>query len=442
MQRTLLASLLCLGISAAQAAAPPAKDRTVIVISLDGFPAYMFQRSDLPAPTLRGLMARGSYASGMQPVNPSVTWPNHTTLVSGVTPAEHHVIVNREIESTGAWPPVRVNPDAEKSHMVHAETLYDAAHQAGLTTAQVDWVAINNAPTITWAFPEFLTSPLQQEMISKSALTADDLQGFRSKSIVFRDEIWTRAAAYLLREHKPNLLLFHLLTLDSVSHTYAPGTLAAYTAIGFLDRCIAQLMAAVQEAGMEKTTTIFVVSDHGFEKVPKQIMPGAVLSAAGLGSQDVFCISEGGSLMIYVDKAKASELLPKAQEAFEKAEGVTRVAASKDFAALGLPQPATDPQMPDLIAYAKPGYGFGSPKMSEGPAIKLLNAPIGSHGYLNTDPEMKAIFIAAGFGIRQGVALGEIRNLSVAPTIAKLLGVKLPAAREPTLESILEPNAQ
>jgi hypothetical protein len=140
--------LLSIGLpySLTAAVAVPAKDRTVIVISLDGFPAYMFQRPDLPAPNLRRLMAEGSYADAMQPVNPVITWPNHTTMVTGVPPSGHRVLVNGEIERTGSWPPVRVNPDADKSHMVHAETLYDIAYKAGLTTAQIDWVAINNGP--------------------------------------------------------------------------------------------------------------------------------------------------------------------------------------------------------------------------------------------------------------------------------------------------------
>ena len=68
---------------------------------------------------------------------------------------EHGLLVNGTIVPTGAWPPVKVDPTVDKVKMVHVPTVYDAAHQAGLTTAQIDWVAINNAPTITWAFTEW-----------------------------------------------------------------------------------------------------------------------------------------------------------------------------------------------------------------------------------------------------------------------------------------------
>src|SRR3990172_9357997 len=64
----------------------PAKDRIVVVISLDGFPAYAFEDPALPTPTLRRLAREGAMAEGMKVSNPSVTWPNHTSMVTGVQP--------------------------------------------------------------------------------------------------------------------------------------------------------------------------------------------------------------------------------------------------------------------------------------------------------------------------------------------------------------------
>jgi predicted AlkP superfamily pyrophosphatase or phosphodiesterase len=278
-------------------------------------------------------------------------------------------------------------------------------------------------------------------MVSKHVISADELDKFKSRSIVSRDEIWTRAATYLVREHKPNLLLLHFLTLDSVSHRYAPGTLAAYAAIGFLDQCVGRVVAAVHEAGMDSKTSIVVVSDHGFGKTKQQIMPSLISNSHGVSSQDVSYIPEGGSLMIYLNKQKAAALLPKVREAFEHTEGVASVAGADQFPQLGLPVPSADPQMPDLIAYAKTDYGFGSPKVTDGPSIKHLDAPVGNHAYLNSDEEMNAIFIATGYGIKPGVKLGKINNLSVAPTLAKLLGVPLPHAKQPALDAILNIGA-
>ena len=93
---SLLACFLSIPFSAsAQLAAVPPKDRMVLVISLDGFPAYDLENPKLPIPTLRQLAAAGSSSKRMQPVNPTVTWPNHTTLVTGLHPVDHGEIVGR-----------------------------------------------------------------------------------------------------------------------------------------------------------------------------------------------------------------------------------------------------------------------------------------------------------------------------------------------------------
>ena len=107
---------------------------------------------------------------------------------------------------------------------MHGRTLYDAAHEKGLTTAQVDWVAILNAPSITWEFPERPDPKggIAQEAVKAGILSQADLEGFASKNILWRDRIWTMAAAHIIRQHRPNLMLFHLLNLDSTQHRYGP----------------------------------------------------------------------------------------------------------------------------------------------------------------------------------------------------------------------------
>src|SRR5438067_2448224 len=70
------------------------KNRHVIVVSLDGFPAHTLRDTNVPFPVLRRLMAEGASAEAMKPVNPTVTWPNHTAIVSGVNVAAHGVIYN------------------------------------------------------------------------------------------------------------------------------------------------------------------------------------------------------------------------------------------------------------------------------------------------------------------------------------------------------------
>ena len=410
----------------------PAKERMVIVISLDGFPAYALDDPKLPIPTLRGLMRNGMSAR-MATVNPTVTWPNHTSMVTGVRADEHGLLANGTISRTGTWPPVKVDPTIGKEKMVHVPTVYDAAYQAGLTTAQVDWVAINNAPTITWAFSEWASpdGPVEREMIGKEVIAASDIEAFDKSNILFRDQIWTRAAVYLISEHQPNLLLFHLLSLDSVHHQFGPNTLAATAAFAFLDSCVARVVEAVGAAGMTERTTFFVVSDHGFKRFTNQIRPSVALAAAGLSGK-AYVLAEGGTAYVYFDQPQAAEVTPKVTQALAGTVGIDRIIGPDGFAALGLPQPDKDPQMYQLLLTAKDGYAFSG--ATGGPVTAAVPQQGGSHGYLSSDPDMDAIFIVSGYGVRSrakldGVKLEKVANIDVASTIAKLLGVALPAAK-------------
>lgn len=404
----------------------------VILISLDGFPSYALKDPKLPIPTLRKLIAAGTSAP-MLGINPTVTWPNHTAMVTGVRADEHGLLANGTIKRTGTWPPVKVDPMVVKEQMVKAPTIYDVAHRAGRTTAHVDWVAIEKAPTITWAFREWagLDGPLEQEMVKDGALTADDLESFSRANIVFRDQIWTKAGEYLIRKHQPDLLLFHLLTGDSEQHAYGPDTLAARTAFAFLDSCVEKLVAAVEAAGMADRTTFLIVSDHGFKAYTKQIKPNAALKAAGLDKQ-VFVLPEGGTAFVYMEPiSDAAKLVPLVRKALEGVEGIDRIAGVEDYPALGLPHPDKDPQFGHLLLAAKDGYSFSG--ATGGPVTAEVPQQGGSHGYLASESDMNPVFIASGYGVRKGVQLGTVSNIDIAPTIAKLLGLTIPSAKGKTL---------
>ena len=425
--RSLQAALLLLPLSFFAAAQAPAARPKVVVISLDGFPAYALDDPKLPIPTLRKLMRNG-ISGPMTAINPTVTWPNHTTMVTGVHADEHGLLANGTITATGSWPPVKVEPLIEKDKMVHVPTVYDAVHKAGMTTAQVDWVAINKASSINWAFEEWATAdgPLEREMIAKGAIAAADLENFTKANIVFRDQIWTKAGEFLIKEHKPDLLLLHLLSLDSGHHQYGPNSLAGRTAMAFLDGCVEKLVTAVREAGLESRTTFLIVSDHGFKAYTKQIHPANALKAAGLDTK-VFVLPEGGTAFVYINKAQAGELIPKVLEALKSVEGISKIIGADEYAALGLPRPEQDPQFGQLLLAAKDGYSFAG--ATGGPVTAAVPQVGGSHGYLASESDMNPIFIASGYGVRAGGKVGIVSNLDIAPTIAKLLGVSLPTAK-------------
>lgn len=434
--------LLCASVAGAQT---PRRDRHVILISLDGFSAYALNDPAIPLPTLRALARDGVMATSMTPVNPTVTWPNHTTLVTGVLPAQHGLLFNglptrAAAGSTGPY--IRVEPYVDKTTLVTAPTVYDAAHAAGLTTAEVDWVAIQNAPTITYAFPEYRKTQgaIAEAMITAGVMTADELELFGKAPITFRDEIWTRAGEYLIRTHKPNLLLFHLLTTDSMQHQTGARSLGAQTSLVLADKQVKRLVDACRDAGILDRTTFVIVSDHGFKLVKQRVRPNVLLKNAGLGDK-AWTVSEGGTALIYLTpagQADRQQTLEAIRTLFASADGVSEVIMPSELEARGYPSPSKMDRMAEVVIAARDGVSFLG--ATEGPAIDDVpaGADRGSHGYLNTDPDIQAIFIASGAGVRKGASLGVVSNLDVAPTIAQWLGISLPSAAGRPLTAIIE----
>ena len=347
--------------------------------------------------------------------------------------------MNGKITRTGAWPPVKIEPWIPKEQMVRAMTVYDAAHNAGLTTAQVDWVAIKSAPSITWEFPELpaVDGTIEREMIARREVDAATIQQFTKNNILRRDEVWTDAAVHIFREHQPDLLLYHLLTLDSVHHTYGPKSLAATAAIAFVDGCVGRVMDAVRAAGLEQSTAVIVVSDHGFKAVKNHINLAAAIAEAGLRDQ-AYALPEGGFAMVYVKREGAPQTVAALRLKLAAVDGVAEIAGPERYAALGLPDPASDQQMGDLFLLPKAGYAFAAG--SGGPVTSPTASTGGAHGYINTDPDLDAIFIASGSGIRSSMVVDRVHNYDVAPTIAELLGIRMPAGIQgKTIAEILAP---
>src|ERR1700733_701825 len=121
-----LASILALLLAQSLSA----QDRHVVVISLDGFPASVLRDPNVPFPVLRKLAREGAIADGMRPVNPTVTWPNHTAIISGVGPAQNGVLYNGLPVRNGDGKSLKIEPWIDKKELVLAPTVADAAHEA------------------------------------------------------------------------------------------------------------------------------------------------------------------------------------------------------------------------------------------------------------------------------------------------------------------------
>ncbi|MGZ4971956.1 MAG: alkaline phosphatase family protein, partial [Limisphaerales bacterium] len=108
---------------------------------------------------------------------------------------------------------------------------------------------------------------VEQSRPCRCALTAEQIQKYEDSSQAWQDQIWTDAAVRILEEHKPNLLMFHLLGLDDANHEYGPMSHASLTAMALLDSRVKRIIDVIEQQGLSSSTTIIVVSDHGFRRV-------------------------------------------------------------------------------------------------------------------------------------------------------------------------------
>lgn len=416
----------------------------VILITIDGLAAYYLKDPKAPIPTIRKLMAEGAVTEGMRVANPAITWPNHTTLVTGVRPAKHSVLFNGVLVRPGPGKAVRVDGAKNQSDLVAVPTIFDQLHRAGYRTADINWPCTRGSRSLDDSFPDvpdqvsYMTPRLRDELIAAGWLEGTNDATFKVQSAPVRDRIWTEAAAHVIRERRPNFMLIHMLVTDSTQHKYGPQSPAAYAAIALADAQLADILRAIDAAGIREKTTLFVTADHGFETALKIINPNVAFRKAGLLQATATptlqqaraqIVSEGGIAMVYftnpetlsADRAKVIELM-RAQE------GIADILTPDTFAALGLPDPAKNPQMADLILVAKDGYAFNNEARGEDvvTTVTLEMGNQGHHGFLSSNPKMNASLVVWGRGIKKGARLGLIENVDVAPTMARLLGHTLP----------------
>jgi predicted AlkP superfamily pyrophosphatase or phosphodiesterase len=429
-----------------QATAAP--DHRVVVITIDGFPAYLLDDPQASLPVLRGLRDSGvAAAGGMRVSNPSVTWPNHTTLMTGVHPEQHGVLFNGVLERGGRGMPVRVVSAKDQQDLVRVPLLFDVLKQAGRTSAAINWPCTRGSTALEDNFPDVpeslrSTTPRLKEELAQKGL----LQRFERGGGVVRDEVWTEAACQVIRARKPQLLVLHLLNLDSTHHNYGPRSGPGYTASALTDALVGRVLHALDEAGVRDRTTVFVVADHGFAAVTKTLRPNAVLRREGfltaegnrVTSARVMVVPEGGIGMVYLtDPETAGRDREAVRRLFQHEEGIAAVLEANAFDRLHLPQPSGHPGMADLILAAKDGYAI-SGEVTGDRFLVPNEHTTGAHGYLSSETKMNALFLASGAGITKApTEIGTIDNIDVAPTVARLLGVSLNPVSGRVLTEIL-----
>ena len=273
----LLLAALCTALAVFAQQRPAPVGNHVVIITLDGFPGWALEDAYLPVPNLRRLAANGALAAGMRPVNPTVTWPNHTSLVTGVTPAKHGVLFNGTLVRDLGVPP-RVEPWRDKKDMVHAPTLYDLVHDRGMTAAQVDWVAILNAPSIDWEFPERPERPetkpgVVREMVNGRTIVSEGRRRLRQpEHRLARRRVDGRSGSHS-PQHRPEPAALPSAALDSIQHRYGPRTPAAMITMA---RSTHRLAAPEDDRRCRhdgERRRCSSLSDHGFKAVKQHVLP-------------------------------------------------------------------------------------------------------------------------------------------------------------------------
>jgi arylsulfatase A-like enzyme len=141
--------------------------------------------------------------------------------------------------------------------------------------------------------------------------------------------------------------------------------------------------------------------------------------------------------MVYITNPdRRAELLTQLHQMFTGVEGIDHIYGAEDFAQLGLPTLAMSDQSADLVLAATPDYGFSN----ETEGAYLTEFQGGTHGFINSDPNMQAIFIASGLGVPSGVRIDSILNLDVAPTVAALLGLDMKNVKGRGIAQIVDYN--
>ena len=200
----------------------------VVLITIDGLRPEFYLDPSWGMVNLRHLMEEGVAAKGVNPVFPSVTYPDHTTIITGVAPAKHGIFFNA---------PFRPRGEAGQSYVyydsIKTETLFDAMKKAGRTTADIIWPVTVHAPidynvpdiaqpgskdrrgiTADNVYPADLWKTLQDSAVGQ--LDALDWNMFDDE--LGMDENIGRMGAYLIKKHKPGLTAIHFAAADHYQH--------------------------------------------------------------------------------------------------------------------------------------------------------------------------------------------------------------------------------
>lgn len=418
---------------------PPGPVRHVVVVSIDGLLPDAYVHPDahgLRVPTLRSIVARGAAAmDGSESVFPSVTYPSHTSMVTGVRPSKHAIVTNRTFDPLdrdwGGW--------RWYAEDVARDPIWRLVERAGYTSATV-WWPVTAGARVSWRVPEYWRAKTENDQKLVRALSTPDLleqvahdspnfwERFQPPEV--DDTAIGDIATFVIEHHKPTLELVHLVDVDSQQHDHGLWSPEAIAAIEKDDHELARILASVDRAGLGEDTNVIVVSDHGFMDAPKLVEPCALLRDGGfvtldargrIASWKAAILSSGGQAYVYLHAGEGKETSDAVRALFaaklsDPDGGISRVYDPDEIRALG-----GDPRAAMAIE-ASPTFQFGA--SCGGSYVGAHPAYPATHGYDPRRPELRASMLFYGKNVPHGV-IKDAHVIDVAPTIAAWLGIEM-----------------
>lgn len=411
----------------------------VLLISIDGLrPDDVLDARErgLALPSLTALVTNGSHARGVVGVMPTLTYPSHVTLLTGVTPAVHGVTGNLTFD------PYNTNQYGWDWYAsdIKVPTLWDAAHAAGLSTANVHW-PVSVGAQVDWNLPQiWRTGSLDDRKLLAALATPGLLPALEKTLGPYADGIdekldgdrnRARFAERLLTLHAPQFMTVYFAALDHEEHAHGPGSPEADRTLEAIDALVGSLVDVARR--VHPDGVVAVVSDHGFAPVAQDVNLYGPFLQAGLVTIKDGAVSDwqaepwndGGSAAVVlrdpddagVKRRVAALLLKlKADPAYGIGELLDHDAVVRKGGA---------PNASWFVVF-KPGFEMGikpdAPMLSPGHYE-------GMHGYDPATTSMQATLLIAGPGIPAGHDLGVVDMRDIAPTLAAQLGVRLSQAQ-------------
>ena len=407
--------------------------RYVILITIDGLRAEMIDDPLMPSPFLKMMSRDGLRIGSVTGVPPAATYPSHTTIVTGKVPARHRVFYNR---------PFLWNKDTARISYWYADsiavpTIWQRAHEAGMTTASLFWPVSTGSPYIDYNVPEFWSldySCDQMEYIKPSCTPRGILDELEQHACGKLDTITYQAgslqrdgrtaamANYLMNHYQPRLMTIHLITTDYSQHdlgTHPNQRLLQDVASA--DHAVGTILENLRLTHRMDSTVVLVMGDHGFCDYSLTLSPNVWLTRARLlserpGGEWKACFYGGGNTsFLYLRKANDKRTLRRIRRMLEELpeaeRRLFRVVEKEELTAKGAD--------PAAVLALEPVVGVAVTNDRTGEVVKQRTG--GTHGFISGQDA--TTLIAYGCGIAPSHQ-DTIRQTAIAPWVLRMLNIQ------------------